>query len=40
MFGVYLKDIGETGKAKAYLERAHTIDPDDQSICDILATLT
>lgn len=40
LFGAYLRDIGEISKARAYLERAHSIDPDDQSIADILKRLT
>src|SRR6266404_1838559 len=32
LFGVYLKEIGQTTKAKVHLERAHALSPDDQTI--------
>jgi protein O-GlcNAc transferase len=38
LFGIYLKDIGEPAKAKTYLERAHALDPKDQSITEMLLT--
>jgi tetratricopeptide (TPR) repeat protein len=39
LFGIYLKDVGEPAKARAYLERARTLDPEDQSITEMLATV-
>ena len=39
LFGIYLKDIGEPAKARTYLERARALDPEDQSITEMLATV-
>lgn len=39
LFGIYLKYIGELAKARTYLERAHALDPEDQSITEMLATV-
>jgi Tfp pilus assembly protein PilF len=38
-FGTYLKDIGQTAKAKAYLERALELDPKDRTVRTLLANL-
>jgi len=40
LFGIYLKDIGEPAKARTYLERARALDPEDQSITEMLATVS
>jgi len=39
LFGMHLKEIGEPAKARTYLERAQTLDPEDQSISEALDKL-
>jgi Tfp pilus assembly protein PilF len=37
MFGIYLNDQGETERARAYIERALALNPEDKSLVEILA---
>jgi len=39
LFGIYLNDMGETARARTYLERALVSDPEDKRVIEILAKM-